>query len=141
MNVATTGYKINDLYDVLAESGAESVVLLDACFSGFSKSGSALASTKGVVKVTSGAPKGNTVVFSASSSNEVAHQYEEKSHGLFTYYLLKKLQATKGDVRLGELFDYIEKEVVRTSVTVIRKSQTPSVAAGSTASEWQGRQL
>ena len=141
MNVATTGYKINDLYDVLAETGAESVVLLDACFSGFSKSGSALASTKGVVKVTSGAPKGNTVVFSASSSNEVAHQYEEKSHGLFTYYLLKKLQATKGDVRLGELFDYIEKEVVRTSVTVIRKSQTPSVAAGSTASEWQGRQL
>ena len=94
-----------------------------------------------MVKVTSGAPKGNTVVFSASSSNEVAHQYEEKSHGLFTYYLLKKLQTTKGDVRLGELFDYIEKEVVRTSVTVIRKSQTPSVAAGSTASEWQGRQL
>ena len=116
-------------------------MLLDACFSGFTKSGSALASTKGVVKVTSGAPKGNTVVFSASSSNEVAHQYEEKSHGLFTYYLLKKLQETKGNVSLGELFDYIEKEVVRTSVTKNRKSQTPSVAAGSTALEWEGRML
>ena len=141
MNISTTGYNISDLYKVLSETSSESLVLLDACFSGFTKSGSALASTKGVVKVTSGAPKGNTVVFSASSSNEVAHQYEEKSHGLFTYYLLKKLQETKGNVSLGELFDYIEKEVVRTSVTKNRKSQTPSVAAGSTALEWEGRML
>ena len=141
MNISTTGYNINDLYKVLSETSSESLVLLDACFSGFTKSGSALASTKGVVKVTNGAPKGNTVVFSASSSNEVAHQYEEKSHGLFTYYLLKKLQETKGDVNLGELFGYIEKEVVRTSVTVIRKSQTPSVAAGNTALEWEDRKL
>lgn len=141
MNISTTGYNVNDLYKVLSETSSESLVFLDACFSGFTKSGSALASTKGVVKVTSGAPKGNTVVFSASSSNEVAHQYEEKSHGLFTYYLLKKLQETKGDINLGDLFDYIEKEVVRTSLTVIRKSQTPSVAAGSTASGWAERKL
>lgn len=141
MNISTTGYNISDLYKVLSETSSESLVLLDACFSGFAKSGSALASTKGVVKVTNGAPKGNTVVFSASSSNEVAHQYEEKSHGLFTYYLLKKLQETKGNVSLGELFDYIEKEVVRTSVTKNHKSQTPSAAAGSTALEWKGRML
>ena len=140
-NIATTGYKVSDLYDVLAESAAESVVLLDACFSGFTKSGSALASTKGVVKITSGAPRGNTVVMSASSSNEVAHQYEEKSHGLFTYYLLKKLQESQGDITLGELFEYIEKQVVRTSLTVIRKSQTPCVAAGVDAKAWEERKL
>lgn len=141
MNVATTGYKISDLYDVLAESGAESIVLLDACFSGFDKSGAALASTKGVVKVNSGAPKGNTVVMSASAGNEVAHQYEEKSHGLFTYYLLKKLQASQGEVTLGELFAYIEMQVARTSLTVIRKSQTPSASAGSEAQAWRERRL
>ena len=141
MNIAHTGYRISDLYDVLAESGAESVVLLDACFSGFDKSGLALASTKGVVKVVSGAPKGNTVVLSASAGNEVAHQYEEKSHGLFTYYLLKKLQESQGDVTLGELFGYIEKQVARTSLTVIKKSQTPSVAAGAEAQAWEDRKL
>ena len=141
MNIANTGYRISDLYDVLAESGAESVVFLDACFSGFDKSGLALASTKGVVKVVSGAPKGNTVVLSASAGNEVAHQYEEKSHGLFTYYLLKKLQESQGDVTLGELFGYIEKQVARTSLTVIKKSQTPSVAAGAEAQLWQDRKL
>lgn len=141
MNIATTGYKISDLYDVLAETSSESIVFLDACFSGFSKSGSALASTKGIVKVTDGAPKGNSVVLSASSSNEVAHQYEEKSHGLFTYYLLKKLQESQGDITLGDLFTYIEKQVVRTSLTVIRKSQTPSVAAGIDAQVWKERKL
>ena len=141
MNVATTGYKISDLYDVLAESGAESVVLLDACFSGFDKSGSALASTKGVVKLNTGAPKGNTVVLSASANNEVAHQYEEKSHGLFTYYLLKKLQESQGEVTLGDLFAYIEMQVARTSLTVIRKSQTPSAAAGAEAQAWKERRL
>jgi uncharacterized caspase-like protein len=140
-NIATTGYKISDLYNVLAEASAESVVLLDACFSGFDKSGSALASTKGVVKISNGAPKGNTVVLSASASNEVAHQYEEKSHGLFTYYLLKKLQESQGDITLGELFTYIEKQVARTSLTVIRKSQTPSAAAGAEAQAWKERRL
>lgn len=116
-------------------------MLLDACFSGFTKSGSALASTKGVVKLTSGAPRGNTVVLSAASSNEVAHQYEEKSHGLFTYYLLKQLQETQGNTTLGELFTYVEKQVVRTSLTVIRKSQTPSAAAGPEAQAWKERNL
>ena len=141
MNIANTGYKISDLYDVLAETSAESLVLLDACFSGFDKSGSALASTKGVVKISSGAPKGNTVVFSASSSNEVAHQYEEKSHGLFTYYLLKKLQESKGEISLGDLFQYVEKQVVRTSLTFIRKSQTPTAAAGANVAMWKERRL
>jgi hypothetical protein len=140
-NIASTGYKISDLYDALAETAAESLVLLDACFSGFTKSGSALASTKGVVKLTSGAPRGNTVVLSAASSNEVAHQYEEKSHGLFTYYLLKQLQETQGNTTLGELFTYVEKQVVRTSLTVIRKSQTPSAAAGPEAQAWKERNL
>ena len=140
-NIASTGYKISDLYDALAETSAESLVLLDACFSGFTKSGSALASTKGVVKLTSGAPRGNTVVLSAASSNEVAHQYEEKSHGLFTYYLLKQLQESEGNSTLGELFTYVEKQVVRTSLTVIRKSQTPSAAAGADAQAWRERKL
>ena len=140
-NIANTGYKISDLYDALTETAAESLVLLDACFSGFTKSGSALASTKGVVKLTSGAPRGNTVVLSAASSNEVAHQYEEKSHGLFTYYLLKQLQETQGNTTLGELFTYVEKQVVRTSLTVIRKSQTPSAAAGPEAQAWKERNL
>lgn len=143
IDIASTGYKINDLYNMLAEISSESVVFLDACFSGLTKTGSALASTKGVVRINNRVPQGNSVIFSASSSNEVAHQYEEKSHGLFTYYLLKKLQDSKGDVTLEDLFNYIRQEVARTSLTnaKIKKSQTPTIVAGAKATNWQERTL
>ena len=143
VDIVNTGYKVSDLYDMLAEISSESVVFLDACFSGLTKSGGALASTKGVVRVNNRIPQGNSVIFSASSSNEVAHQYEEKAHGLFTYYLLKGLQDTKGQVSCGELFEYIRKEVARTSLTnsKIKKSQTPTIVAGTKASNWKERTL
>lgn len=143
LDIVNTGYKISDLYDMLAEISSESVVFLDACFSGLTKSGGALASTKGVVRINNRVPQGNSVIFSASSSNEVAHQYEEKAHGLFTYYLLKGLQNTKGEISFGELYDYVRKEVARTSLTnaKIKKSQTPTVTAGLKATDWKVRSL
>ena len=72
-------------------------------------------------------PQGNMVVFSAASKDETALPYQDQSHGLFTYYLLKKLQETGGDVTLGELAEYLRDNVRRQSVVVNRKSQTPSV--------------
>ena len=141
LDIASTGYKISDIYDVLSGTSSESVVFLDACFSGLTKSGAALTITKGLVKINTGVPNGNSVTFSASSNDEVAHQYESKSHSLFTYFLLKKLQETAGDVTMGELFEYIKENVSRTSVTVIKKSQTPTVVAGSEATNWESRSL
>ena len=141
IDIASTGYKISDMYDVLSGTSSESVVFLDACFSGLTKSGAALTTTKGLVKINTGVPEGNSVTFSASSSNEVAHQYEGKSHSLFTYFLLKKLQETAGNVNMGDLFDYIKENVSRTSITVIKKSQTPTVVAGSNVTDWEGRTL
>lgn len=52
-----------------------------------------------------------------------------------------KLQKSQGDITLGDLFTYVEKQVVRTSLTGIRKSQTPSVAAGIDAQVWKERKL
>ena len=141
MDIATTGYKINDMYDMLSGTSAESVIFLDACFSGFAKSGAALTTTKGLVKINTGVPNSNSITFSASSSNEVAHQYEGKSHSLFTYFLLKKLQETAGNVTMGELFEYIKENVSRTSVTVIKKSQTPTIVAGNAVVDWENRTL
>ena len=144
VNIAQSGYNVGDLYEMLSEISSESVVFLDACFSGLAKSGGALASTKAVsYNFNKRIPQGNSVVFSASSSNQVAHQYEEKGHGLFTYYLLKRLQETKGEISFGELFSYIKDEVARTSLThaKIKKSQTPTVTAGLKASDWKERTL
>lgn len=125
-----TGYKLDDLYTRLGEMPAKSVtVLLDACFSGATRDNKMLASARSVaIKVKKGIPQGNTVVFSAAQSDEIALPNEEQGHGMFTYYVLRKLQETRGDVTLADLSKYVITEVGKRSA-VINKPQTPCIIA------------
>lgn len=140
----TTGYSLNDLYATLGELPSKSVtVFLDACFSGAKRDGEMLASARGVaIKVKQNAPKGNIVVFSAAQGDETAYPYKEQGHGMFTYYLLKKLQETKGDVTLGELSDFVKTQVVRQSVVENGKMQTPTlIPSASVGDSWKSWKL
>lgn len=122
-------FPISRLYSELAALKSKStVVFMDACFSGSQRGDGMLASARGVaIKAKEEMLHGNLVVFSAASGDETAYPYREKGHGMFTYFLLKKLQETKGDVTLGELSDYVTTNVKRQSVVTNRKSQTPTV--------------
>lgn len=136
----TTGYALEDLYKALSSLPSKSVtVFLDACFSGAKRDGEMLASARGVaIKVKQATPVGNIVVFSAAQGDETAYPYKEEEHGLFTYYLLKKLQETKGDVTLGELGDYIKTQVERQSIVINGKLQSPSIVSTATiANSWK----
>ncbi len=141
---AATGYGVADLYAKLGTTGARSAtVFLDACFSGSQRGEGMLASARGVgLKVSAGAPQGNTVVFSAAQGSETAYPYREKGHGMFTYFLLRKLQDTGGDVTLKELGDYISTNVQRQSIVANGKSQTPEVTpAAAFAEKWHDIRL
>lgn len=136
----TTGYALEDLYKALGSLPSKSVtVFLDACFSGAKRDGDMLASARGVaIKVKQNNPTGNMVVFTAAQGDETAYPYKEKGHGLFTYYLLKKLQETKGDVTLGELGGYIKTQVERQSIVTNGKLQSPSILpASSIGNGWK----
>lgn len=136
----TTGYALEDLYKALGSLPSKSVtVFLDACFSGAKRDGDMLASARGVaIKVKQNNPTGNMVVFTAAQGDETAYPYKEEGHGLFTYYLLKKLQETKGDVTLGELGDYIKTQVERQSIVTNGKLQSPSILpASSIGNGWK----
>lgn len=140
----STGYKLDDLYQILGNLPAKSVtVFMDACFSGAERGGDMLASARGVaIRAQPGRPTGNMVVFSAAQGDETAFPHREKGHGMFTYFLLKKLQETKGDVTLGELGDYITTNVRQQSIIVNKKSQTPMVTPATTMeSTWRNRKL
>lgn len=127
-DVATTGYALEKLYGELSQMKLKNItVFLDACFSGAKREDEMLTSARGVaIKTKEETPRGNMVVFSAATGDETAHQLEEKGHGLFTYYLLKKLQDSKGDITLGELSEYVTKQVKRQSVVINNKKQTPT---------------
>lgn len=142
--VTETCLSLGRLYQNLAEMDTRRVlVFLDACFSGATREGKMLNQARGVeIKPKAEAPKGNMFVLSAASDSETALPYKEKSHGLFTYYLLKKLQESKGKVSLGELSDYVIDNVSRQSVIVNSKKQTPTAtASGSLSGKWRGEKL
>lgn len=126
-----TAYGLGDLYRTLGEFNVRNVaVFLDACFSGSQRGDKMLASARAtVIKPRECEPSGKMVVFSATHGEQTAFPYKEKAHGMFTYYLLKKLKETKGDVTLGELSRYVSGEVEKRSAVVNKKSQTPTVIA------------
>lgn len=141
-NVAT-GYKLSELYAQLsAIPSSSTLVFLDACFSGANRNDQMLASVRGIaVRVKKEVPQGNLVIFSAAQGDETALPYNEQGHGMFTYFLLKKLQETGGDVSLGDLSDYVTDQVRKMSVVTKSKPQTPTVSTGVSISDWRSIKL
>lgn len=132
------------LYKELGELNAKSVIVfMDACFSGAQRGNGMLASARGVaIKAKEQKPMGKLVVLTAASGEETAYPYNEKAHGLFTYFLLKKLNETKGVCSLGELSEYITTNVKRQSIVINRKPQTPAIIfSDSVKDEWMNYKL
>lgn len=138
MTTAVT-YQLKKLYADLAGTRADNVmVFIDACFSGASREGGMLAEARGVaLKPRAADPEGSMFVLSAASGQETALPYREKNHGMFTYFLLKKLQQTKGNVTLKELSDYVVDAVKKNSLAINKKLQTPMVRlSGNMSRDW-----
>lgn len=139
-----TGYKLSKLYSELSSCPAKSaVVLLDACFSGGMRDGNMMNAARGVaIKAKSEKPMGNLVVFSAAQEDETAYQFEEQGHGMFTYFLLKKLKDTRGSATLGELSAFVTEEVSKLSIVENLKSQTPVIIpSANLAEKWETMRL
>ncbi|MBD5195560.1 MAG: hypothetical protein HDS87_07575 [Bacteroidales bacterium] len=139
-----TSYPLKKLYSDLSSTGADNVmVFLDACFSGATRDGGMLAEARGVaLKPRVAEPEGNMFVLSAASDQETALPYKEKNHGLFTYYILKKIQDSKGNVTLKDLSKYVEENVKKNSLTVNRKLQTPRTSvSGKMRDIWENKRL
>lgn len=140
----STGYSLEDFYKSLSELPAKSVtVLLDACFSGAKREGDMLVAARGVaIRVKDTKPKGNLVVISAAQGDETAYPYENQKHGLFTYYLLRKIQETNAECTLGEIADYVKAEVLQKSFEMNGKSQTPTVSVSTSLENiWRSHKL
>tara|TARA_B110000858_G_scaffold197966_1_gene261759 strand:- start:11 stop:1453 length:1443 start_codon:yes stop_codon:yes gene_type:complete len=124
----STAIKLDDFYKDLSATGAKSItVFLDACFTGGGRESGLMASRGVKVKPKEGSLSGNLVVFSASSGNQSALPYHKEGHGMFTYFLLKKFQESKGNVTLGELSEYLDENVSIKSLRVNQKEQDPTV--------------
>lgn len=140
----STGYKLSKFYQELTAYHPASVtVFLDACFSGTKKDGVMMDKDARGVIITprEETPTTNMVVFSACTGNETAYPYANQKHGLFTYFLLKKLQEDKGKTSYKHLAEYISRNVKQHSIRLNGKLQTPTAHSALPASEWNGWRL
>ena len=139
---------LQELYDEFGKLPARSVtVFLDACFTGVDRDNNVVASREGERLAFKMSPKiptptGKTVIFSATENNQTAHPFKDRKHGFFTYFLLRKLQESKGDATLGEIADFVSNGVRRAVFDKIQTSQTPSVKpSGNFANDWRQMKL
>lgn len=125
-----SGIKLSDLYKKLTQYPTVRVsVFLDACFSGGGRNQGLLAARGVRIAPKENPIPGNLIVFSASNGDQSSLPYKQKQHGMFTYFLLKKLQETKGNVSYKELGDYIRDQVQLNSIKINSKDQNPQVMA------------
>ena len=120
--------KLEEVYNKLTEHESKRVtVFIDACFTGGARN-QGLVAARGVrIRPKSPFVMGNLVAFTASSEDQTAHPYKEKAHGIFTYYLLKALQISNGEMSYGELETFIRTNVMQKSILVNNKLQVPEV--------------
>lgn len=124
---STSLYSTGELFADLQQTGARQItVFMDACFTGKGRDGKPLTPGRIVVKKPKIGPSGNMVVFSATDADQSAWPLKEQNHGLFTYYLLKQLQETKGEVSLEDLWQEVLRHVKLDAALEMRQ-QTPTV--------------
>ncbi len=80
---------------------------MDACFSG----GVYPNAKTGVYRPKNEFPEKNFLIFSASKADQISQDYTQNQHGLFTYFLLKTLKETKGNITFEQLYDNIKSGV------------------------------
>jgi hypothetical protein len=130
-----TGYSVNRMYERLGSLPAEEVVVvLDSCFSG---AGGRSVIANGMRPVglsveNSILASGKTVVLAASAGDQVANGYEQRGHGLLTYFFLKGLQGDAdqnkdGTLELAEVYTYLKPQVERVARREFNNEQTPQL--------------
>ncbi len=133
--IAQTGYPLKKLYETLGKLPAkEIIVALDSCFSG---AGGRSVLAKGARPLVMNLQDNmvlskNLTILSASSGEQISSTYDEKGHGLFTYFLLKGIKdedvvKLDGSIKIDDLFGYIKPQVERIARRQYNNEQTPQL--------------
>ena len=123
------GIQLSQLYQDLTQYPAKRIsVFIDACFSGGGRNQGLLAARGIRIKARENLiNNGNLLVFSASTGDQESLAYRTKKHGMFSYFLFKKLKESDPDLTYQELADYLTRMVPLTSSDVNYKEQTPAI--------------
>jgi len=133
--IEQTGYSLKRLYQNLNKLPAkEIIVVLDSCFSG---AGGRSVLAKGARPLVMNMDKqvfhsDRIAILSAAAGNQISSTYDEKGHGLFTYFFLKGIKGAadtdkNGKIDMEELYWYVKPNVERIARKAYNNEQTPQL--------------
>lgn len=135
------GYSLNTLYNNLSKIPAKSVtVVLEACFSGVSQSGSVIAKASPIyLRAKENGVPSNITVIAAGAANQIASWEQDSSSGLFTKYFLKGMSGeadtkpygnSDGKVGYDELGRYFKETLTYYARRYYGREQTAQIVEG-----------
>jgi len=133
--IEETGYSLKRMYAALGKLPAKEVIVaLDSCFSG---AGGRSVLAKGARPIVLSVENQiitnkNMTVLSASAGDQISSTYDEKGHGLFTYFMLKGIKnegfvRKDGSLDIAGLYDYLKPQVSSIARTKYNNEQTPQL--------------
>ena len=128
----TRGYAVGRLHEALGKlEGQQSVLFMDACFSGSGTRSVLAAGTRPLVPVQADVPKSGLVAFAAAGARETTGAARGAPHGLFTHHLLAALGGAADrdgnrDVSLAEVAAYVTQRV-SADARLDNREQTPTL--------------
>jgi hypothetical protein len=130
-----------DVADLLAQAAGwpsqQTVIFLDACFSGLGRGAEALATRGFQLKAKPLQPKGNTVLVTAAGASEAASAFPKARQGLFTYLLLANALQSSGE-SFGAALQALQSELPLYALQIHGREQHPAVfAAPALGTTWQ----
>ena len=138
--IQNTGYPIDQIIKECSELTNSGIikgswVIMDSCFSGKTSIGQPiLKNVSGltiVPTIPSSVDRDQTLML-ASSGDEYASWYQEKKHGLFTYFFIKGLSGDSdincdSRIQLSEFKKYLEKNIPKYSNGLNAQTQAPQI--------------
>ena len=134
----TEGISLDFFYKNIWESrSTKSLIVIDASFNNGGRNMGLRGPSAKKINPRKEVISGNTVVFNAVSENYTANAYPEMKHGLYTYYFLKALKDSKGNINFRTLDNVLKTSVSEKALT-LQKPQMPMALISIAVSDiWQ----
>lgn len=132
-----TALQLSEVYEALAKLKARRIIVaIDACFSGVSRGGVAIADGARPVVVSVEHPallRNGMAVFAAAQGAQVANDLPDRQHGLFSYEFFRGLRGAadadhNGAITVEELNTFLVKEVPASAGRRDREQQPLTIA-------------
>jgi len=116
--------------------------IIDAGFNGTQRSGEPLFNVKRSDARLKGLRiRNDIVILAAADVNKTAYSYDEQRHGFLTYFILKELKRTKGNLSYGDLYNQILQNLGYESSLQGKLQEPIIISGGKTKDNWQNNRF